>query len=197
MVSAENWREPGEVEAAADSAVYWRAAYEQYGPALLAYLLSRLPRRDDAEDLLQETFVRAIRASGSLRDEGKLRSYLFTVAHNLMINQVRRTRVLPLSATGERGGDTFEGIADDESDSPEDTVHLRDLDETVAQAMEMMTPAHREAFRMGVLEGRPYSEIARLTGWSLAQVKINIYRARKTAIAEIRRRGLVDEEPKP
>ncbi|HEB83970.1 MAG TPA: sigma-70 family RNA polymerase sigma factor, partial [Bacteroidetes bacterium] len=118
MVSAENWREPGEVEAAADSAEYWRAAYEQYGPALLAYLLSRLPRRDDAEDLLQETFVRAIRASGSLRDEGKLRSYLFTVAHNLMINQVRRTRVLPLSSTGERRGDTFEGIADDESDSP-------------------------------------------------------------------------------
>ena len=43
----------------------------------------------------------------------------------------------------------------------------------------------RKAFRLGVLERRPYAEIAQLTGWSAAQVKVNIFRARHRVIGQV------------
>jgi DNA-directed RNA polymerase specialized sigma24 family protein len=45
-----------------------------------------------------------------------------------------------------------------------------------------MPAAHRKAFELAILDKMPYREIARLTGWSISQVKINVYRARKRTI---------------
>jgi RNA polymerase sigma factor (sigma-70 family) len=75
---------------------FWRQAYEAHGPAVLAFLPSRARSREDAEDLLQETFVRAIRAGGGLRDSGRIRPYLFTIPHNLLRNVRRRNVSSPL-----------------------------------------------------------------------------------------------------
>ena len=49
-----------------------------------------------------------------------------------------------------------------------------------------MTPHLRTAFEQGVLSQEPYKDIARRNGWSLAQVKINVYRARRHAITKLR-----------
>ena len=50
-------------EGTASGVTFWRNAYEKHGPSLLAFLVSRIRDRDDAEDLLQETFVRALLAA--------------------------------------------------------------------------------------------------------------------------------------
>ncbi len=164
--------------------VMWQVAYEEHGPSIFAFLKSRLANKDDAEDLLQETFVRAIKASETLRDRGKVRPFLFSIAHNLMVNHVRKLRELPLdeNASGSESSLTY---ADMQSLSPEESTSLHDLEEHLQKAMDKMAPAHRQAFEMGVIQQKPYAEIARIAGWSLAQVKINVYRARKSAIAEL------------
>lgn len=170
---------------AAASLPFWQDAYHRHGSAVLAFLESRTGRREDAEDLLQETFVRAIRAAGDLREKTKLRAYLFTIAHNLILNQRRRRPFLLFSQARGKEADRLRDLADGPHRDPEAAACFEDLERRLAEVLAAMPPAHRTAFRSGVLEKRPYREIAAETGWTAAQVKINVYRARRRAMAAL------------
>ena len=160
---------------------FWRAAYQSHGPAVLAFLLHRLGRREDAEDLLQETFVRAIR-SGSFDGEN-LRAYLLRTAHNLWLNRRRRPRlVVPVASEDE-------ALLDDvpaEGASPEQEASSSAFRAELQRVLAGLSEPHRRAFELGALEQRSYGEIAQITGWSLPQVKVNLYRARKRIIEQLR-----------
>lgn len=160
----------------------WQDAYQRHGGAVLAFLESRLGRREEAEDLLQETFVRAIRAGG-LREAAKLRSYLFTIAHNLLLNRRRRRRpVLLFSQAREAESARLGEVADGEAEDPESAARFGDLERRLDEILAAMPDAQRIAFRSAVLERTPYRRIATDNGWTLAQVKINVYRARRRAM---------------
>jgi RNA polymerase sigma-70 factor (ECF subfamily) len=158
---------------------FWKTAYHEHGPAVMAFLRSRLGNREDAEELMQETFVRAMRAGDRLRDRSTVRGYLFTTAHNLMRNRFRRAQVSPV-VDGAIAG--VEAWAVDTADT---RARLRALVDRLAEVLENLPPAHREAFKLAVLDRVPYREIADRTGWSLSTVKINVYRARKRVTLEL------------
>lgn len=161
----------------ADQTAFWRGAYEQHGPSVLAFLRSRVGNRDDAEELLQETFVRAIRAGDKLRERDKVRGYLFSTAHNLVRNRARRQQAAPVIVDSEKEIEDGE-LADNRA-------RLRSLCERLDTVLDTMSSEHRRAFELGVLEKLPYREIAERTGWTISQVKINIYRARRYVMTEL------------
>ena len=154
---------------------FWRQAYEEHGPAVLAFLRSRVTAADDAEELMQETFVRAIRSAHGLREPERVRGYLFTTAHNLLRNHQQRSRVSPVVAAA-----PDHDVAT--ADAADARARLRSVCDRLVAILETMSEAHRRAFELGVLDKMPYREIARLTGWTPAQVKVNVYRARKRAM---------------
>jgi len=156
---------------------FWKTAYEEHGPAILAFLRSRTGSREDAEELLHETFIRAMR-TGNADSSESVRGYLFTTAHNLLRNRARRDRVSPLVPAPE-------GFDYPEDGAVEARARFRNLCERLATVMADMPPTYRTAFSLGVLEKRPYREIADRTGWSLSQVKVNIHRARRRAMSEL------------
>jgi RNA polymerase sigma-70 factor, ECF subfamily len=160
---------------------FWRTAYHAHAPAVLAFLRHRLGGREDAEDLLQETFVRAIR-SGSF-DGGNLRAYLLRTAHNLWVNRRRRPRLV-VPAAGE-GGDSFAEMPTAAA-SPEQEATWSAFRDELQRVLAGLSEPHRRAFELGALEQHSYDEIAAITGWSLPQVKVNLYRARKRIIEELR-----------
>lgn len=155
---------------------FWRAAYQSHAPAVLAFLLHRLGRREDAEDLLQETFVRAIR-SGSFEGDN-LRSYLLRTAHNLWVNWRRRPRLVVPEAN--------EDDVPAEGASPEQEASWNAFRVELQSLLAGLSEPHRRAFELGALEQRSYGEIGEITGWSLPQVKVNLYRARKQVIEQLR-----------
>jgi RNA polymerase sigma factor (sigma-70 family) len=169
-------------EAIEQDRVFWRAAYQSHAPAVLAFLQHRLGRREDAEDLLQETFVRVIR-SGSFEGDN-LRAYLLRTAHNLWVNRRRRPQVVVPLAAGEGHASLVEVPA--ETASPEQEVSWSAFREELQRVLAGLSEPHRRAFELGALEQRSYAEIAETTGWSLPQVKVNLYRARKRVIEELR-----------
>lgn len=164
------------------SDTFWQSTYQQHAPAVLAFLSSRTGRRDLAEDLLQETFVRAIRAQSGLKDIGKIRSYLFSTAHRLVLNQFRRKRPVLFS---EMASEASVDRADQSASSPEEAADLSRAESRLRAVVESMTPALRTAFVAAVFEHKPYAEIARENGWTEGQVRVNVCRARKKAIAEL------------
>lgn len=164
----------------------WRAAWTAERQALLAFFRRQVRDPEVAEDLLQETFVRAIRA-GRIDAGTSLRSYLFTIGQNLVADHWRRRfRVVARSGEGpseEEGG--LDAVADVRSESPEQATSRRALERSVREAMRALPDHYRSAFRMAAIEQRSYREIGECLGWTLDQVRINVHRARKRLIAEL------------
>lgn len=158
---------------------FWKLAYQEHGPAVMAFLRSRLERRDDAEELMQETFVRAMRASDRLRDRGTVRGYLFTTAHNLLHDRFRRNRVSPIVAA------TAAEFEASESESSDARARLGALVDRLSEVLEALPEPQREAFKLGVLDRIPYREIAEMKGWSVSAVKVNVFRARKRVVRQL------------
>ena len=165
------------------SDTFWQSTYRQHAPAVLAFLSSRTGRRDLAEDLLQETFVRAIRAQERLKDVSKIRSYLFSTAHRLVLNQFRRKRPVLFSEVSSAASLDRE---DESATSPEEAADLSSAEERLRDVVDSMSPVLKTAFVAAVFEHKSYSEIASENGWTEAQVRVNVCRARKRAIAELR-----------
>ena len=172
-------------EADVGESAFWMATYEEHGSAVMAFLRSRTGRPDVAEDLLQETFARAIRARPERSDPSGMRSYLFTTAHHLLVSRYRKRRPFLFSEVGEEGTRTLEEIADPGAASPESATGMARLEERLHRVLETLPPDHRTAFEQAVLLQSPYPEIARELGWSLGRVKTNVHRARKKVIAAL------------
>ena len=164
----------------------WRTAWTAERRALLAFFRRQVRDPEVAEDLLQETFVRAIRA-GRIDAGTSLRSYLFTIGQNLVADHWRRRfRVVARSGEGpseEAGG--LDAVADERSESPEQVASRHGLERRVREAMRALPDHYRSAFRMAAIEQRSYREIGECLGWTLDQVRINVHRARKRLIAEL------------
>ncbi len=170
-------REAARATAVKDSSErFWREVYGSHATTVLTFLERRLGNREEAEDLLQETFVRAIRAQSFQRD-GNVRAYLLRIAQNLLINRYRRPRLIEPFADADQ-----EAQCSSSGASPEENAIQSGLRQQVDQVVAGMSDEHRLAFELGVIEQYAYKEIAELTGWSLPQVKVRIHRARRRVI---------------
>jgi RNA polymerase sigma-70 factor (ECF subfamily) len=121
--------------------------------------------RQDAEDLCQETFLRAYRAFGRLDGEANHRAWLCRIAYNAFLNSRRWTRPgeLPedLPAAAEQGGDR------------------RELVEAIAAFVRTLPPKQRAAMILRHVEGRDYDEVARVLGCSQDSARANVFQAVK------------------
>jgi len=178
---------PGKLKREVDvsDSAFWMATFEEHSSAVMAFLTSRTGRRDVAEDLLQETFVRAIRARPTIPNPTGARSYLFTTAHRLLISRYRKKTPSLFSEASEAGARAFEQIADPQAAAPDEAADLSRFESRLHDVLATLKPAHRTAFQLAILQQKPYGEIVEETGWSLGQVKTNVHRARKQVMAEL------------
>ena len=144
--------------------------FRTYNTALVRYLTRRLGDRDWAEEVAQETFLRALRQD-TLASE---RSWLFAVASNLVRDEARR------SARERKRHDLLRVREEAESTvEPEPTSMEREEDRALArQAIEMLGERDRDALLMRE-EGLGYEEIAEALDLSLASVGTTLSRARR------------------
>jgi RNA polymerase sigma-70 factor, ECF subfamily len=165
----------------------WKAAWENERGQLLGFLRRQIRDHETAEDLLQETFVRAIRA-GRIGEGANLRSYLYTIAQNLIADHWRRRfRIAARTGGPPRtdDSDALEALPDRDAESPEAKAGRRGIERRVREALALLPDAYRSAFRLAAIEQRSYREVGLAMGWSLDQVRINVHRARKRLIAEL------------
>jgi RNA polymerase sigma-70 factor, ECF subfamily len=144
--------------------------FRAYNEMLVRYLTRRLGDRDWAEEVAQETFVRALRQE-TITSE---RSWLFAVASNLVRDEARR------DARERKRLELMRAHAEAESsEEPEPTAMERAEDQAMArQAIEMLAERDRDALLMRE-EGLGYEEIAEALGLSVASVGTTLSRARR------------------
>lgn len=151
---------------------------------LYNYLLRLLRDPSDAEEVTQETFVRAYVNADKYRTVAKFSTWLYTIATNLVRNRIRKLRAAPrlFSMSWGRGEDDDEdrgGIdLPDDSDLPDRVLEKDEVHRLVAQGIERIPAKYREAFVLREINHFTYEEIAATTGLKLGTVRSRINRGR-------------------
>lgn len=143
-----------------------------YGTAL------RLTRRPaDAEDLVQETYLKAFRASAQFERGTNLKAWLFTILHNTFRNMRRHDVRSPVDVDSE----TVEQAADlvAQEHTPEQLLTRDTLDADLQAALDSLPEAFRQAVWLRDVEEFSYAEIARIVGVPIGTVMSRISRGRK------------------
>jgi RNA polymerase sigma-70 factor, ECF subfamily len=143
-----------------------------YGTAL------RLTRRPaDAEDLVQETYLKAFRASAQFERGTNLKAWLFTILHNTFRNMRRHDVRSPVDVDSETVEHAADLVAQDQT--PEQLLTRETLDADLQAALDALPEAFRQAVWLRDVEEFSYAEIARIVGVPIGTVMSRISRGRK------------------
>ena len=156
----------------------FRALYDRTSRALWAYLSRLTGNPDAADDLLQETYYRFLRAQGRYESEAHRRNSLFRIATNLARDGWRRgahARLVPLP-------DAAQGELRAQVDVAGDAQRRTDL----ARAMLQLTPRERAMLWLAYAHGSSHRDIASTVGVKAASVKLLLFRARRKLAVVIR-----------
>lgn len=127
--------------------------------ALLHYVARVWPRRNEVHDLCQETYARVYDSAKTARPQAA-RSFLFTTAHNLMTDLIRRERVVSIEAVGDI--DALNVLIDEAG--PEQRFIAREELKRLARAFDLLPPRCREVVWLRRVQELPQKEVARLLG---------------------------------
>jgi RNA polymerase sigma-70 factor (ECF subfamily) len=133
---------------------------------------------EDAGDLVQETFLRAYGALASFRQDASFLTWLYKIASNLSIDQMRARRskgALSLDVELDEGREP----AADRSSSPEEKVVRGAVSEIVQKAVMNLPERYRTVVVMRHLHGMSIEEIAEITKLPSGTVKTHLFRARE------------------
>ncbi len=144
---------------------------ERHAQALARYA-STLGAREDVEELVQDTFVRAFGAIDSFRGDSSLRTWLFTIERRLVLDRAR--------AAKRRGVQVVIDEADmvTGSDALEEMV-ASETEGRIRVAVARLSPTQREVFTLRVTEGLSYREIADLAGTTEGAARVHYHNALK------------------
>jgi RNA polymerase sigma-70 factor (ECF subfamily) len=149
---------------------------EKYQHRLLRYLLYLTGRREMAEDFFQETWIRVLERGSQYDGRHEFSTWLFTIARNLVIDDLRRKRPASLdSLADEDAAAPFDLPATGQPSAFDATVQ-REQNEQISGGMQHISAEYRESLLLRFQEGMSLEEIATVTGAPLGTVKSRIYR---------------------
>jgi len=143
----------------------------------VARFVSSLGVRHDVEDIVQDTFVRAFGSIDGFRGDSSLRTWLFTIARRLVLDQ-RRSRHRQGEEVAVREGDVRTEF------DPLDAVVADETERRMRDAVARLTPTQREVFVLRVGEGMSYKEIADTVGTTEGAARVHYHNAMR-AIKEL------------
>jgi RNA polymerase sigma-70 factor, ECF subfamily len=150
-----------------------------YIPNLRRYARALVGDRDGADDLVQDTLERAVRKFHLWRP-GDLRAWLFSIMHNVFVNQLKARRIAP------------EVEIDDSFPAPASSVTRMDLQD-MQRALSGLAPEQREVVLLVALEDMSYADVSRALGIPMGTVMSRLSRGRerlRRAMGEPQRAGL-------
>lgn len=155
----------------------FRIDLNEYLNGLYSYALMLSGNRTEAEDLVQETCLRAIRAMERLRPESNVKSWLFTILRNIWLNQVRHWRTAPEMVELDLDADSANQAVDAAKDPL--AAYLSHFErEQVRIAIQQLPVESREIILLREYEGLSYQDIAAMVGCPVGTVMSRLARAR-------------------
>ena len=159
------------------------ALFGHYSARVYRFAYTYLRDRAAAEEIVQDCLLKIWEKRAGLRDDTPLKGYLFTIAHNLILNQLRQQRRHQLYEHGVRAADPTEAVAGN-------AVEYAELEVCYQAALEKLPPKRRQVFVMSRQQGLSYAEIAREMNLSVKTVETQISQALKFLDSYLRLHGV-------
>lgn len=151
--------------------------FQEDYPRIFRYIMSMVRDTAEAEDLTQETFLRAHQRRDSLRDEGARTAWLYRIATHVCLDRLRQyARRNPMESDADL--DQVD-IAEPDTPSLQQTLERDEMSECVQRYFNRLSDSYRAVILLHDMHELTASEIAQLLGESLATVKIRLHRARR------------------
>ncbi|HXF25017.1 MAG TPA: RNA polymerase sigma factor [Gemmatimonadaceae bacterium] len=142
---------------------------ERHAPGLARFVAAE-GERDNVDEVVQDTFVRAFAAIDSFRGESAFRTWLFTIARRLILDRRRSERRSRMVATVEEGDavTTFDAL---------DTMVADESMVRVRMAVDALSQKQKEVFMLRLEQGLSYKEIAELVGTTEGAARVHYHNA--------------------
>jgi RNA polymerase sigma-70 factor (ECF subfamily) len=147
--------------------------FDEFSAPIFNYVLRMVADRDRAADITQDTFIKAYRKLDSLADESSRRSWLYRIATNTAIDEMRRRRFVTPMGTDERHLQR-----PDARPGPEAQAIAATLDERVQRALLRLKANHRQCLLLSDIEDMSAQQIGEVMGLSYGAVRTLLCRAR-------------------
>ena len=153
--------------------------------AVYRYLFSLCRNREDAEDITQEVFLRAMRAKDGFAAESSLYTWLCAIGKNLWLNRCR--------AAGRevQDGDGVIGDLASDGGSLEDALCEKDTAMGIHRVLHGLDEPYKEVFSLRVFGQLAFSDIARIFGKTESWARVTYHRAKNRIVDEMKKEGLL------
>ena len=156
---------------------------EQYQYRLVRYLIYLTGRRDQVDDIVQETWLRVVERGSSYDGRSRFEPWLFSIARNLTIDQMRKRKAVSLD-TPEEEEMMFQLPASGEPSPFEQAARSEDA-QRMAKSLETLEPIYREAVLLRFQEDLSLQEIAAIVNAPITTVSSRIYRGLEMLRAQL------------
>jgi RNA polymerase sigma-70 factor (ECF subfamily) len=162
----------------------FRELLRRYERPVFSLVYRMVRDRNLAEDLAQETFIRAFNAIESYKPKYKFSSWIFKIANNHTIDYLRKRKLETVSIDGSPHARTSEEeaqtrlVVESQTEAPDKFVEARELGGQIEEAIGALRPEYRTAVLLRHVEGYTYEEIADIMDLPLGTVKTYLHRAR-------------------
>ncbi|HUT02939.1 MAG TPA: RNA polymerase sigma factor [bacterium] len=148
---------------------------DRYRNQVFNFVYRILGSRDEAEDILQDTFMKVYEHLPRYKKQSRFSSYLFTIAHNLSMNKInyQKRSQMKLETLSQSGEDSSQADR-----TPDALLRENETAVVVHKAIEKLPPKYRAALVLSEFEGFSYKQIGDVLNCSVGTVKSRIFRAR-------------------
>ena len=157
----------------------FEALFRKYQTYVYNISLGMLGNGEDAADVTQETFLRLHRNLESFRGDSSFSTWLYRVAVNLCITELRRRRRSRFQFLDDLKHEEDGTLVDEPSVHPDEAIQQAEERRVVHKVLGMLPPDYRAIMVLRHFQQLAYEEIAEVLGLSLSQVKTRLFRARK------------------
>ncbi len=177
------WEKLRAVTERAAERIPFERLFTEYQHSIFNYVYRLVGDRDRAEDITQDTFVKAYRKLESLTDETSTRSWLYRIATNTAIDEMRRRRFFFTTPTPADRPDSDSG--------PEARAMAGTLDVAIQRALLRLRPNQRQCLVLSDIEDMSGQQIAEVMGLSYGAVRTLLCRARGEMRRQLAAEGIV------
>jgi len=153
--------------------------FDRWAGPLLRYLERMVGDSATAEDLVQETFMRVHRARERYEARARFSTWLYRIATNLALNEIKKPRRRHFHEGGE------EGDLHSNASAPDDEAHARRVSIELEAALGRLPERQRAALWLSAAEGHSYAEVAEILETSEKSVKALVHRARVALVGRM------------
>lgn len=160
--------------------------FNQYGESILTYILLMVRDYQQAEDLTQETFIKAYKHQQQFEQKSSVKTWLFSIAHNVTKDYFRKKHPLQ----------HYLGLTMEEKDYksiPEQIVAMNFQTEQLYKAIQQLKPSYRHVIILRKLKEFSTAETALILNWSESKVKMTLKRALVGLKNELIKGGITNE----